>query len=280
LPKEYLACVKNNLKFKFDFVHIEICMFYLLAIFIFLGNVLSASLNPCIYNFHAGPEVYHLRRVREGGTRQDGCLEGVRLGFDRIKRYAIYIGADYLYASGKLEGGTATGRRLTSDLTDRIVELRLGYTLQQKDPRRAFITAFAGYGYFRETNEFYTPSPLPCTFTDTFNFFSVGFLSGVNFNPLLSMGINFKLRFMQDGKSEVSDDPVYDTVLLNMQDEIHVRLDVPILFSPCKTRLKAGLLLAPFFEYRHFGGREGFPFNFKDTKFYLYGAHFGVTCGF
>ena len=37
--------------------------------------------------FHAGPEAYHFSRLRPGGTKQTGEIDGVRLGFDRIKPY-------------------------------------------------------------------------------------------------------------------------------------------------------------------------------------------------
>ena len=255
-------------------------MYYLLAALIFCCNVLTGSSLPGQFLFKAGPETYHLRREREGGTNQDGWITGVRLGFDRIKRYKMYLGCDYLYATGPLQGSTATGRALSSYITDETLEGRVGYTFRQKDTREAFISPFVGYGYFREVNAFYSPSPIPCKFTDTFHFAALGFLSGVNFTPLLSMGINFKLRFMQGGESKVSDDPIYDTVFLKMHDEIQVRLDVPFMLSPYKTRHSFGLLFSPFYEFRHFGGREGFPFNYKDTKFYLYGAHFALTYRF
>ena len=255
-------------------------MYYLLAVIIFCCNVLTGSPLPGPFLFKAGPEAYHLRRAREGGTTQDGWITGVRVGFDRIKRYKLYLGGDYLYSSGSLRGATATGRTLTSILTDEILEGRVGYTFQQKNNRGPFITPFVGYGHFYEENEFYSPSPIPCKFTDTFHYAALGFLSGVNFTPLLSMGINFKLRFMQGGQSKVSEDPIYDTVFLKMQEEIQVRLDVPFMLSPYTTRYGFGLLVSPFYEYRHFGGREGFPFNYKDTKFYLYGAHFALTYRF
>jgi hypothetical protein len=158
--------------------------------------------------------------------------------------------------------------------------MRIGYTLQQNDCRKSFITPFTGWGHFHEVNTFYLPSPLLCKYTDTFDYVVVGFLSGVNIASLLSIGVNFKLRFMQNGTSEVSQDPIYDLVTLQMQEQIHARLEVPLLLSrPC-ARATFGFLCSPFYEYRHFGGREGFPFNFKDTKFYLYGARFALTYQF
>jgi hypothetical protein len=254
-------------------------MFRYFALLIFAWEPLLGFAD-CLYWVSAGPEVYYFIRDREGGTHQEGRIDGVRISFDRIKGCSWYFGADYLFASGRLKGETATGRSLRSELTDQIVEARLGFTLQQKAPGRPFITPFGGWGYFKEINDFYPPSPIPCTFTDTFNYLTAGFLSGINFTPLLSMGINFKLRFMQEAKSEVSDDPLFDDVTLHMKEEMHVRLDIPFAYSPNNPLRGIGFLLSPFYEYRHFGGREGFPFNFRDTKFYLYGARFALIYRF
>lgn len=248
--------------------------------FLLSFSALSGWSKDCTCTIAVGPEVYHLERVRAGGTQQQGWINGFRLGLDRIKRYGWYVGGDFLYATGPLKGRTLTGRKVVSVLSDQIYEVRLGYTLQKNEWRRPFFTPFAGWGHFREINDFTPPSPLPCTFTDTFNYWTAGFLSGVNFGSLLSMGVNFKLRFMQNGQSKVTDDPLFDNVTLLMKDEMHVRLDIPVAFNPRGTLFAIGFLLTPFFEYRHFGGREGFPFNFRETKFYLYGARFALTYRF
>ncbi|MBI3901140.1 MAG: hypothetical protein HY324_03195 [Chlamydiia bacterium] len=228
-----------------------------------------------------GPEIYHFARDREGGTYQNGLVDGVRLSIDRLQGCSWYLGVDYLYGSGEITGSSATGAPLRSTITDRIFEARLGFTLNQKYLQGTpFFTPFVGWGHFHEVNAFSPPSALLCIFTDSFNYVAVGFLSGTNFSPLLSMGINFKLRFMQEATSKVSNDPLYDHVTLMMGPEMHVRVDVPCLLSPCHTLLGMRFLLAPFFEYRHFGGREGFPFDFRDTKFYLYGARIALAYDF
>jgi len=254
-------------------------IFRYFALLIFAWKPLLGSAN-CPYWVSAGPESFHFVRNREGGTHQEGRIDGMRISFDRIKCCSWYLGADYLVANGKLKGETATGRHLKSELTDQIIEARFGFTFQQKMRGNPFITPFGGWGYFKEINDFYAPSPLPCKFTDTFNYLAVGFLSGINFTPLLSMGINFKLRFMQEATSKVSNDPLFDDVTLQMKEEMHIRLDIPFTCSPCTPLSGIGFLLSPFYEYRHFGGREGFPFNFRNTKFYLYGARFALIYRF
>ena len=244
--------------------------------FVLLAFSLSGS--ECL-PFYAGPEIYHIKRWRNGGTKQTGRMDGVRVGFDRIKRHGWYIGVDGFYSTGHLEGHNARGRTLDSDLTDIIFEGRVGFTLQDQTECQHTFTPFVGYGYFHEVNNFHSPSPIPYTFTDTFDYFTTGFLSGFNFTPLLSMGLNFKVKFMMSGRSKISDDPLYDDVKLRMNNEIQLRVDVPLVFH-CLPWKRVQAALVPFYEYRHLGGREGFPFDYIDTKFTLLGARLDLIYRF
>src|ERR1700733_6295375 len=243
------------------------------ATIFFLFGSLSGTQGPdwitgvpeCPYWITAGSETYHFHRAREGGTHQSGRIDGLRVGIDRIKRYGWYIGADYLYAKGQLKGETATGRLVRSELTDQIYEVRLGFTLQQKNCKHPFITPFVGWGNFKEINDFFLPSPLPCKFTDTFAYYTIAFFPWWSFHTSLLWGCNRSL---------------FDKVNLLIKDEMHIRGDLPLIYMPCGSLLGIGFQLAPFYEYRHFGGREGFPFNFRDTKFYLYGTKFALVYRF
>lgn len=227
--------------------------------------------------FRAGPEVYRMRRWRDGGTEQTGRIDGFRVELERIKGNSWYAGLDALFSSGQLNGKSASGRQLVSEIEDTIFEGRLGYTFQNFcSCTRPFITLFGGYGRFRETNEFKIPSPIPFTFTDTFNYICTGFLSGFYFNSFFSMGLNFEVRFMLNGRSKVSNDPVFDQVSLVMNNETHYRIEVPLICVPCGPCGCLEALLIPFYEFRHFGGRQGYPFDFIDTKFSLLGAELAV----
>lgn len=241
---------------------------------IFLCTTLLAKC-PLPWEVYVGPEIYSLNRFRASGTEQHGRMDGGRVGFDRIKGYCWYYGADYLYASGKMRGETATGSVLVSNLIDSIAEGRFGYCLQQP-ARCAFFVPFAGYGYFRETNAFHKPSAMPFTYTDSFRYFVAGFLSGINLTPLLSMGLNFKMKFMIDGTSRVTDDPDYDEITLKINNKVQYRLDIP--FSCClpKSCCHLDASFVPFYEFRHFGGCVGFPFDFIGTKYHIGGARFSI----
>lgn len=248
-----------------------------LIVLILIGTNGSAATS---YQFYVGEESAYMWRTRDGGTKQSGRLDGVRLGADRIMPYGVYVGGDFIYATGKLRGQTSRGAPQSSIITDEIVEGRIGFTLQKPSLRAPFFTPFAGWGYFKEINSFRPPSPLPITFTDTFNFAVVGFLSGVNLTPLLSMGVNFKVRFMQHAESIVSDDPLYDDVTLLIDEETLYRLEAPLTLTPYNSFLGIGGQLVPFYEFRHFGGREGYPFNFRDTKFNLVGLRLALIYRF
>lgn len=230
--------------------------------------------------FFIGPEFYYLSRTRDGGTNQNGMMYGGRIGFERIKRCHWYLGTDILYAKGKLEGSSSSGSHIKSEMTDTIYEGRLGYTFQHNYGLYAFIVPFIGGGYFREVNDFTAPTPLPITFTDTFKYATAGVLTGLQFANYWNLGINFKLKWMLDGKSRVSDDPDFDDETLIMDNQFQYRLEVPLSYQFCyySTYLEAEIV--PFYEHRHFGGRENFPFDFIDTKFHLWGARLELSYRF
>lgn len=98
--------------------------------------------------------------MREGGTFQNGRLDGAHLTLEGINHSILYLAADYTYACGELKGHSASGASIRSHLTDEIFELRLGLNLEQpKAP--SFIVPFVGWGLFREINHFRFPLPFP-----------------------------------------------------------------------------------------------------------------------
>lgn len=243
----------------------------LLAIIFLLFSPLRGFSMPC-YQWQIGPECYYLHRIREGGSQQKGMIYGVNVQAERIKGKSWYAGLDYLYAKGDLQGKSRSNLSICSQLKDSIIEARLGYCLEGQFHRPCYFIPFGGYGYFHETNQFHSPSPVPFLFTDTFYYCVAGFLSSINFSALVSIGLNFKVYFMLNGKSQISKDPLFKDISLDMENEIQYRLEVPCFYHLCsffKQLLSIGLI--PFYEFRHFGGREDFPFNFIDTKFHLYG---------
>lgn len=244
----------------------------LIAVFAFFSHSLQASLF-----FSAGPEIYNLKRTRVGGTWQQGTLYGGRAKFERIKPWGWYLGADYLWADGKISGKSASGRTLVSNIRDEIWDVRFGWAFQTPSShRRQFIVPFGGFGHFQETNAFKPPSPIPFTFIDRFYFGSVGFLSGFNITPLLSMGINFKAMFMHNGTSQVKNDPDFEDVRLKIRHEINTRVEVPVTYRFSFYKLCSFVELSPFYEFRHFGGLEGFPFDFIDTEFNIFGGNLQI----
>ena len=172
----------------------------LLFLFLLLSMPVHAQIEhkTCRFAPYIGPEIYYVKRTKEGGTQQTGTLYGVRVGVDSIQRYKIYWGADALWATGCLKG-SRDNVRLKSQLTDTNVECRLGYTFQSKYGCRPSLTPYLGAGYFWETNCYKHPSPLTVHLKNTFAYIPVGFLSQIYLTPSWSIGLNLKVRILWDG---------------------------------------------------------------------------------
>lgn len=233
-----------------------------------------------LYKASIGPEVYHVKRTREGGTSQSGTAVGVRGSFERIGRYKWYVGVEGLYGSGTIKGHSGSDLRLKSKLTDRMIEGRAGYTFQSKCGWLPSFTPFVGYGYCEELNHYKNPSPLIINFKNRASYFSFGFLSSVRLTEELTVGFNFKGRSLVDPECLVKNDPIFDRLKMHIDDELQYRLELPIyydFFSGCEAY---ELGLVPFYEFRHYGGRENYPFDFLDTKLKIYGANIQFTYRF
>lgn len=270
-------------------------LFFLLAIFSLSNALISAQFpaeelnapyingyeNECECSYYfplpqrisIGPEIYHVRRTREGGTKQSGTLYGVRATYDRIKRYKIYWGGDFLWAKGTLKGKSGIGDRLKSTFTDEQIEGRLGYTFQQKSCYQPSLTPFIGYGYFRETNKYHHPSPMRLKFQNRFQYFTFGFFSSLAINPCLNVGFNFRAKAMIHARCRVSNDPEIDNFTMQIGERMIYRYELPILYRNFCIGENFELGVVPFYETRHYAGKDNFPFNFLDTKLRLYGVN-------
>ncbi|CUI16719.1 hypothetical protein PNK_1102 [Candidatus Protochlamydia naegleriophila] len=218
-----------------------------------------------------GPEVYYVKRTKKAGAEQDGYLYGVRLGYERIKRYKLYVGLDFLYANGDLKG-KVEDQRIKSSLTDINVEERIGYTFAAKCGWRPSFTPFIGVGRFWEKNEYKHPTPIRFHFHNRFLYIPVGFLSQIYVSSCFSVGLNFKARIILDGKNCVSNDPQFGKIHQCYDEKIQYRVELPLSYYSCWCNHEMAISLVPFYEYRHYGQRVNFPFDFIETKFNLYGA--------
>ncbi len=218
------------------------------------------------------PEIYHLKRTRQGGTKQNGTIVGLRASYDHIKRYKIYWGIQAFYGTGIVRGHTGTKSKIRSRWTDEQIEGNLGYTFQYKFFPNYSFTPFGGYGYFKETNNFNPPSPLPLTYVTHFPYISYGFLSKFMLNSNFSIGANLRIKTLWDTRSIVKNDPDFDGKRkLLVGDSWQYRIEVPIVYCQkflCNS-IEFGAM--PFYEKRCFGGRENYPFDFFKTTLKLIG---------
>lgn len=249
---------------------IKLCI---LLVFFTLSGSLSAQRWVKTYTTDPfiGPEIYYVKRIKEGGAEQTGPLYGVRIGYDHVRRYRLYWGIDALWAKGTLEGRIQE-EHLKSEFTDINVEARIGFTFQSRYWRCASFTPYTGLGYFWEKNNYQHPSPLKIHFNNTFSYVPVGFLSQIFLTPSWSIGLNLKVRIILEGEQEVSHDPKYGRLTQHYQEKLQYRLELPITYFFCWNVHPLGLSLVPFCEYREYGHRANFPFDFLETKLKLYGA--------
>ncbi len=223
--------------------------------------------------FYVGPEWYYVSRTKEGGTKQHGNALGVRLGYDRLKRFGWYVGFDALYAYGKLQGHSASKSRLSSHLTDACIEGRFGYTIQQKENYQAAFTPFLGVGYAVDKNHFTSPSPIHLHFKTRFPYGTIGFLSWIHICEQLEAGLNFKIKIPYDTTCKVTHDKENDPVTQKVADRLHYRLDLPITYriSGCP---HLALCAIPFFDARNYGSHPNYPFNYIKTNLTSWGLTF------
>jgi hypothetical protein len=228
-----------------------------------------------------GPQVFFLRRIRKGGTRQDGRLEGAYVSYDYLKKQSFYFGGTWETLTGNIEGETGRGASLKSTIKDQLFEGRIGYTFQHPSVLHTFFVPLIGYGYFVENNSYNPPSPMTFTYVNSYQYALTGFLTGADLNTYFGFWISLKVRFMIDGTAKVEDDPYSEEdVELKMNDELSFRLDTPLIFSPPFFGSHLKITLTPCYEYRHYGGRKGYPYNYIDTEMNLIGGRVSAMLRF
>ena len=222
------------------------------------------------HQLYLGTDVYYVDRTKVGGTKQTGVLGGIKVGYDYIKRYKFYYGIEGLYAGGKLTGKSSQGNRLKSNYTDAYAEGRFGYTIQQKCGWRCALIPFVGGGYYLEKNNYVRPSPIPIHSKISYAYFTGGFLSQVSPLDNLDVQLNFKVRYMWDPQNCVSNDPEADSCKMLVKNQrLQYRVDLPFIYHYNSCVL---LSFGPFYDYRHYGGQDSYPYNFIETTVRNYGA--------
>jgi hypothetical protein len=222
---------------------------------------------------YIGPEIYYIYRTRGKETKQSGTLYGVRLGYDHIQRHKLYWGIDALWAQGILEGKTGKEKETIKSLfTDSNIEARVGFTFQSKFWRCASLTLYLGGGYFWEYNFYQHPSRLQVHFKNRFSYLPFGFLSQIFITSRWSIGANFKVRYLFESSVHVSHDPENDRATQNYEERLQYRAELPVTYFMCWNKHSLAVSLIPFYEYRPYGYRANFPFDFLETKLRLYGA--------
>lgn len=253
----------------------------LLATILLLSAVhLHADLLFFLHGPHrlaVGAEVYHSRRIKEGGSSQTGTPAGWYASYDRIRSNSLYWGCSGRMAWGRMYGHTGSGASIVSNLMDSEVQGRLGYTLQRTKGTQDALTLFVGYGYFDGTNNFQYPSPMTLNYRDYFTYSLVGFLASAKFTPNFRLSTSFQVQFMSDGKSKITNDPGYNDLVLKMGNRLQYQAEIPFTYLISNHYYHFELSLVPFLRYRDYGGRENYPFDFISTQYQIFGGRLEVA---
>lgn len=227
-----------------------------------------------------GPISYYLKRQRDGGSRQEGGLYGFHVFYERIKPKAFYWGVDYFRSTGELNGRTGSGSALTSDYTEWESEIRAGYTWQLCWPCDILVSPFAGGGYFQSDHQFRSPSPMLVEFRNTYSYGSAGITTRAVFAPGWTLGFRGRAMYNFQPRNQVTGDPVMGTITTLIENEMQYHAELPVHYTCFSDESCFELIIAPFYYYRHLGGRENFPFDFVDTRFHLYGLRLQLLYNF
>lgn len=243
-------------------------IFFLLALCFTLH---ADDLNLHRNQFSLGLESYHLKRSKQGGTRQHGNPAGLHASYDRLKRYGWYVGANATASWGILKGENASNMDLHSDFTTQWAEGRFGYTFQQKCGMQASFTPYVGGGYLVETNNFISPTPRTIHFKTKFPYVVGGFLFWFHPFENWEIGVNGFMRYPFEPKCYVSHDDNFENFKQLIDEKMHYRAEIPITYRlDCEG--KNALTLSPFYESREYGTRINYPIDFTKTKFTFWGA--------
>lgn len=241
-------------------------------LFILLTLIFGLSFLSAAQTLYVGPEIYHIKRIREGGTRQEGELYGAVFCFERLCRNGLFLDVEARWATGDLKGHTHNHLSIHSRMIELEAQGNLGYTLGLDCLCNLEITPYVGGGAFKGTNKFGNANPIQVKYTDRFYYFSSGILVMAEVLPAIMAGINFQIKWAADGQTKVSDDPDFEPFEMHFDTNPGYYVELPISYQLCGGCSTFSASILPFFEYRHYGKRENFPFDFLDTKYYLYGA--------
>ena len=251
------------------------CLSFIVLLMSLLGSGLLSAFSFCptrdLGTVYIGPEVYHLHRSKKGGSWQSGWLYGGRSLYERRIPFGLYWALEGYYAYGHITGKSSSGRCLKSHLTESEIEGRIGASLCFKICPRVSITPYGGYGVYDNKNDFKHPSPIPCKFHDRIDYAAAGGILTLRLKPCLEASIDFKVRYMLNGKSYVSHDPDQENTNLKMNNEFQYDVAVPIIYQTCWKNRTLKIYTAPFYRFRHFGGMFNFPYDFVETKLKSYG---------
>jgi hypothetical protein len=253
---------------------VKVC-FVFVSLLLFNINLFSYTQEVSV-----GPLAYYMKRQRDNYTQQGGELYGLSANWQRLKNNAIYLGGFFDVAEGNLYGYTGSGSPLKSLFTDMDAEAQIGYTFFCTGRICAQFSPFIGVGYLQQTNKFLPPSSNTFKFVDRVQYGSFGFYWTNYFTSRFSTGLKITLKPIYKAKCFVSNDPSNDNVIQLIDEKMFVTVEIPITYSLFNHSCRYKFTITPFYDYRDFGGRFNYPYDFIRTTYNSVGARLLVDIAF
>lgn len=217
-----------------------------------------------------GPEFYYVCQKREGGMRQKGWLYGGKFNYDRIYPCTFYWGFEVAAARGSIKGKTGSSRDVKSRYINFDFEGRVGYNFNLRICPSFVFTPFFSFGYLSECTDFQHPSPLTIHFRTHGGFVGAGFLSTLSVDDGIDLGLNAKFRYLVNPEVSITHDRLNKDSTLEINNAFQYRVELPYTYWFCAEA--EAVRVIPFFEHRHYAGRQAFPFNIQETNLNFYGV--------
>jgi hypothetical protein len=104
-------------------------------------------------------------------------------------------------------------------------------------------------------------------------YLAFGFVSSIMLFKTFSVGLNFEGRAAYQTLCKVTNDPDFDNCSMCVGDRFNYRVELPLVYRLAFLHETFEIGAVPFYEYRHYGGRMNYPFDFLDTRVNCYGIN-------
>lgn len=215
--------------------------------------------------------IFGKAKMKQGTCKKDGWLYGVRGNYDLYFNNLFYVGAESGYKWGDLSGKACPENpelegKVKSQYSDFWVEGRIGGKLSGPV---AYLTPYFVVGYEKEHDDYIAPSPIELDYKLNYGYLGCGALSAYYLNPCMTLGLNFKMKWMFNAKHKVGGSPYIEDKGISCAGCYSYNIELPFTYflTPC---MKFAVI--PFYEFKNYD-KHKFELEGKEkNSLRMYGA--------